>query len=372
MPETDTNPSGLLKPTMFNFRFLNIFLNIIDPFKILRNFFLKPIVTVMMNVFEDYKSKTSEKFANTQHLVLKMIVISIIIFLLICGAVLMYALFYLSYMPAVTHIKPVYMQYNKICDDNTCSSNEISPYHSFPSSHVQLTRRQQLMINQPYMITVQLDLPETPRNQDLGMFLICMDMKDAQGALKSHACRSTMLRYRSPLLHKVKTLLFMPLYILGIYEQKQLLDVEIYNDFVDTTNSVTDIYVEIHSKAVEFYSVKLHITAHFTGLRYIMFHFPVSSAMVGIAGNLMLLMFLTILCWYHWDTDLEWVEEARQKYVGGDIGSRSQDSSSIATTEENFSVIESESHALEDDDFIFNQDDENQNEKFSGTKQVEE
>ena len=237
------------------------------------------------------------------------------------------------------------MQYNKICDDKVndraCYSDGIkdsvmSPYHSFPTAHVQLSKKQLLMVGQPYIITVKIDLPETPRNQDqgkfkdpvpnetsdlltfliLGMFMVCLSMKDQSSILKSHACRSTMLHYRSPMLQKVKTIVYMPLYVLGIYEQKQELDVEMYSNYVDdATNPVTDVYVEIQSKVIEFYSVTLHITAHFTGLRYIMFHFPVVSALVGIAGNLMFIVMIGLLCWYHWDHEMEWIEEAKKKYA---------------------------------------------------------
>jgi len=277
----------------------------------------------------------------------------------------MYALFYLTYMPTVTNIKPVYMQYNKLCDDKTCNSPEdiASPYHSFPTAHVQLNKKQTMMVGQPYIISVRLDMPETPRNELMGMFQVCMDMKDGQNFLKHHACRSTMLRYRSPLLQKIKTIAFMPLYILGFYEQRQEVDVEIFTHYTDTTNSVTDIYVEIQSKVIEFYSVTLHITAHFTGLRFIIFHFPILSAIVGVAVNLVILLIIFAICWFHWDAEIEWIEEARKKYSGLNSNSNSksklnalhQESSSetLSILEYNESESNSYDNELKDDDFFF-------------------
>lgn len=195
-------------------------------------------------------------------------------------------------------------------------------------------------------------------------------MKDQSSILKSHACRSTMLHYRSPLLQKVKTIVYMPLYVLGIYEQKQELDVEMYSNYVDdATNPVTDVYVEIQSKVIEFYSVTLHITAHFTGLRYIMFHFPVLSALVGIAGNLMLIVMIGLLCWYHWDHEMEWIEEAKKKYIHEtksssksseddqrqEYSQQSTDKSII--DDENLSILEynesDSNYGDDDDDFLF-------------------
>lgn len=387
--------------SILDWKLLNVVLNIIDPFKIIRNFVLKPVLAMGLYTYEEYKGKTQRKLISTQNWILRVFLAFVVIVLFVCAAVLMYALFYLTYMPSITHIKPVYMQYNKICDDKvnerTCYNDGMkdslmSPYHSFPSAHVQLSKKQLLMVGQPYIITVKIDLPETPRNQDqgkfkideynirllklvlkfviLGMFMVCLSMKDQSSILKSHGCRSTMLHYRSPLLQKVKTIVYMPLYVLGIYEQKQELDVEMYSNYIDdATNPVTDVYVEIQSKVIEFYSVTLHITAHFTGLRYIMFHFPVLSALVGIAGNLMFIVMIGLLCWYHWDHEMEWIEEAKKKYASETKSSakssdddqrqeysRQTDKSFI--DDENLSILEyteSESNCGQDDDddFLF-------------------
>lgn len=234
-----------------------------------------------------------------------------IFFLLVCGAVLLYILFYLMYMPTVTNVKPVYMQYNKICDTDTktCElGGSLPSFHSFPQAHLQLTRKQLMMVGQPYVIKIKLEMPETPRNQDLGMFMMCIDMKDKDNALKAHSCRSTMLRYRSPWLRKLKTIFLIPFYIMGWDEETQVLDVEMFSNYIDGRSPVTDVYVEIQSKIVEFYSVTLQISAHFTGLRYIIFNFPIISAVVGITVNLMILMFITFVIWYHYHYELEWDE----------------------------------------------------------------
>lgn len=45
---------------------------------------------------------------------------------------------------------------------------------------------------------------------------------------------------------------------------------------------MTDVYIEIQSKHIELYSAKFLINAHFTGLRYIMFQWPIMSAAIGI------------------------------------------------------------------------------------------
>lgn len=151
--------------------------------------------------------------------------------------------------------------------------------------------------------------------------MVCAELKAQQvnmrktNSLKASSCRSTMLQYYSPLMHKLKSLIFFPLIVTGFYEQKQHLTIEMFPNYVDdATNPVTDIHVEIQSKVVEFYSTTIEITAHFSGLRYIMFNYPILSATIGICGNLLSILLMVVLCWYHWDNDMEWMDEARKIY----------------------------------------------------------
>lgn len=73
-----------------------------------------------------------------------------------------------------------------------------------------------------------------------------------------------------------------PLLVLGLKEETQQIPIEVFSSYEDDQeNPVTDVFVEIQSRQIQFYSVTLHITAHFSGLRYIMFHWPILSASIG-------------------------------------------------------------------------------------------
>lgn len=154
----------------------------------------------------------------------------------------------------------------------------------YPHAHVSLTKRQQLlMVGQPYKVMVNIDMPESPTNLELGMFMVCAELRDQQTQLRAHSCRSTMLPYRSALMRKISLWILSPLYLLGFQVEKQQVNVELFSNYEDDqVHPVTDVYVEIQSNRIQFYSVTLHITAHFTGLRYIMFHWPILSACVGM------------------------------------------------------------------------------------------
>lgn len=146
------------------------------------------------------------------------------------------------------------------------------------------------------------------------MFLVCAEMRDQGQNLRGHSCRSAMLRYKSDLLTRITTWVLSPLFILGMKEEKQTVQVELFSDYLDEkTNPVTNVFVEIQSAAVQFYDINLQITAQFTGLRYFMFHWPVLSAVIGTTTNLILILLVLLLSWYHW-SDTAWVDDARDKY----------------------------------------------------------
>uniref|UniRef100_A0A8C2QZN3 Seipin n=1 Tax=Capra hircus TaxID=9925 RepID=A0A8C2QZN3_CAPHI len=187
------------------------------------------------------------------------------ILLLLWVSVFLYGSFYYSYMPTVSHLSPVHFHYRTDCESST------SLLCSFPVANVTLAkggRDRVLMYGQPYRVTLELELPESPVNQDLGMFLVTISCYTRGGRIISTSSRSVMLHYRSSLLQMLDTLVFSSLLLFGFAEQKQLLEVELYpeyreNSYVPTTGAI----IEIHSKRIQMYGAYLRIHAHFTGLR---------------------------------------------------------------------------------------------------------
>ncbi|XP_059484481.1 seipin isoform X2 [Neocloeon triangulifer] len=226
-------------------------------------------------------------------------------------SVFIYVAFYYSYMPSISHSRPVHLQFQP-CE----------PQHgvcSFPSAHVQLTKRHQLLtFGQKYRVYLNLDMPESPRNKELGMFMVCLSMRDKDGTLMSHSCRSAMLHYRSELLLTMKTLLFSPFLIFGPNEEKQGVIVELFADYEeDAMKPATDAYIEIQSRSVQIYSASLHIHAHFTGLRHLMFHWPILSASIGISSNLFFLGVICALSYFHLTRSTE--EEGNEEMTDFDL-----------------------------------------------------
>lgn len=309
----------------------------IDPFKIGRNYIVKPLFNLASNLYEETLEKTKNGVLSVRDIILRVIIILMAIVIILWTAGFMYVVsilfwswigvwkneslwcnnyfqaFYYAYMPSITHTRPVHIQF-KSCDasDNTIwkattGFTDQPGICSYPSAHVSLTRKQQLlMVGQPYRVLVTLDMPESPKNQEAGMFMVCAEMRDHSGTLRGHSCRAAMLHYKSTLHSWISTWLKIPLYLFNLSEEKQELTVELFSSYQDDEkNSVTDVYIEIQSKQIQFYSVLLHITAHFTGLRYFMFHWPILSAAVGICTNLFFIIIVCLMSWYHWSDNGE-------------------------------------------------------------------
>nr|CAH92201.1 hypothetical protein [Pongo abelii] len=157
------------------------------------------------------------------------------------------------------------------------------------------------MYGQPYRVTLELELPESPVNQDLGMFLVTISCYTRGGRIISTSSRSVMLHYRSDLLQMLDTLVFSSLLLFGFAEQKQLLEVELYadyreNSYVPTTGAI----IEIHSKRIQLYGAYLRIHAHFTGLRYLLYNFPMTCAFIGVASNFTFLSVIVLFSYMQW------------------------------------------------------------------------
>ncbi|XP_051537460.1 seipin isoform X2 [Myxocyprinus asiaticus] len=206
-----------------------------------------------------------------------------VLVLLLWISMFLYGSFYYSYMPTVSFSTPLHYYYRTDCEPSD------SVLCSFPTANVSLLKNgkdQVMMSDQAYRISLELEMPESPVNEQLGMFMVKMSCYTRDGTVISSVVRSTMLHYRSTLLQTMSTLLFSPLLVTGVSEQKQLIEVELFPDFKsDLYQPAIGAVIEIQSRKVQIYSAQLRIHAYFTGIRYLLYNFPVMSAIVGVASN---------------------------------------------------------------------------------------
>uniref|UniRef100_A0A8C5K2Y7 Seipin n=1 Tax=Jaculus jaculus TaxID=51337 RepID=A0A8C5K2Y7_JACJA len=231
-------------------------------------------------------------------LLLQLGVLFCTILLLLWVSVFLYGSFYYSYMPTVSHLSPVHFYYRTDCDSSTTS---LCSFHVATVLLAKTGRDQVLMHGQPYHVTLELELPESPVNQDLGMFLVTVSCYTRGGQIISTSSHLVMQHYRSDLLQMLDTLVFSSLLLFGFAEQKQLLEVELYADYRENSYvPKTGVIIEIHSKHIQMYGAYLRIHAHFTGLRYLLYNFPMTCALVGVASNFTFLSVIVLFSYMQW------------------------------------------------------------------------
>ncbi|KAA8578781.1 hypothetical protein FQN60_007339, partial [Etheostoma spectabile] len=210
-------------------------------------------------------------------------ILLIVLVLLLLVSVFLYGSFYYSYMPTVSFSNPVHFYYTSDCDASE------SALCSFPTANISFMKNERDLVmsyGQPYRVSLELEMPESPVNERLGMFMVKMSCYTKGGKILSSVGRSTTLHYRSSILHSLRTLLFSPFFLTGTAEQKQLIEVELFSDYkTNAYQPLVGAVIEIQSKRVQIYSSQLRIHAFFTGIRYVLYNFPLTSAGIAIATN---------------------------------------------------------------------------------------
>ncbi|XP_068595663.1 seipin-like [Brachionichthys hirsutus] len=215
-----------------------------------------------------------------------------VLVLLLWVSIFLYGSFYYSYMPTVSFSTPVHFYYTSDCDASE------SALCSFPTANISFMKNQKnqvLAFGQPYRISLELEMPESPVNELLGMFMVKMCSYTTGGKIVSTVGRSAMLHYRSSMLQSLSTLVFSPFLLTGMAEQKQLIEIELFSEYKANSYQPTiGAVIEIQSKRVQIYSSQLRIHAYFTGIRYVLYNFPLTSAVIGVATNLAFLSVIVL------------------------------------------------------------------------------
>ncbi|XP_063281332.1 seipin [Prinia subflava] len=215
--------------------------------------------------------------------------------------------------------RPLHLSFRSDCDS---PGPELC---SFPSANVSLLgehREKVLLYGQLYRISLELELPESPVNRELGMFMVSLTCYGSGGRELARAERAAMLHYRSRLLRALHTAAFAGLFLSGFAEQSQTLELELMGRYrEDPYTPTVGALVEIRSRRVQLYGARLRVHAHFSGLRYLLYHFPLTSAVLGVAGNWALLALLTLGGYLQWGRGPRWPRPAQeQRSEGGAPG----------------------------------------------------
>ncbi|CAN8177787.1 unnamed protein product [Coccothraustes coccothraustes] len=260
--------------------------------------------------------------------------------LLLWASLFLYGSFYWAYLPAAAVLRPLHLAFRSDCES---PGPELC---SFPTANVSLLgehREKVLLYGQLYRISLELELPESPVNRELGMFMVGLRCYGQGGRTLATAERAAMLHYRSRLLRALHTAAFAGLFLSGFAEQSQTLELELMARYrEDPYTPTVGALVEIRSRRVQLYGARLRVHAHFSGLRYLLYHFPLTSAVLGVAGNWTLLALLTLGGYLQWGRGPRPAQERRSQGGAPGEGEGTDLSASPQNSEEPESVGASE------------------------------
>ncbi|XP_006817296.1 seipin-like [Saccoglossus kowalevskii] len=241
----------------------------------------------------------------TKSVTLRIVFLSLVFLLLLWISVFLYGSFYYAYMPTSAHERPVYLQFRE-CEAAGSITGSSIPCSYYPTANVTLVPpehqgQQLLMKGQSYRVLMDIDMPQSPVNENIGMFMVTISFYTDGGSVVSVSSRPAILPFKSFLLKILDTLFHSPLLVGGFAREKQNLEVELFENFQDNVyKPAIGALVTFETKKIEIYSTTLKLQAHFTGLRYLMFHWPTATAFTSIFTNFMLLATVVMLSWYRW------------------------------------------------------------------------
>jgi len=216
---------------------------------------------------------------------------AITMFLTVSVSVFLYATFYFAYMPVEMVDMPVHLQFQP-CDGHT--SNRCS----FPTAAIAVGQRTPLLQGQAYSIRLALEMPDSPSNEELGMFMACINITGKADESIEQSCRPSMAEYRSPLLRTMETVAFSPLLVLGLMRQSQKVAVQFFDNFHPDPHSVARAFhLQLKSRLVHVTHATLHVEASLTGLRYLMYRHSWISAILGVGTNIFIILAIFTISW---------------------------------------------------------------------------
>ena len=142
-------------------------------------------------------------------------------------------------------------------------------------------------------------MPESDNNKNLGMFMNCVQLLSNDKNVVRNACRSSMLKYRSDIIRKLELFFAWPIILTGYSDEKQWVHIQLLDDFLDDPIvPALGINFQLLSRYAEVYRASFQIQAKFSGLRYLMYYYPVTAAIFGISLNMSILAVVFILSWH--------------------------------------------------------------------------
>eukprot|EP00127_Corallochytrium_limacisporum_P003936 Clim_evm21s155 gene=Clim_evmTU21s155 len=224
-----------------------------------------------VTIGKEAAERAGEAAAVLQAITIRVIIALFLGSILLGTAFFNYLVVYYLLIPQVSHQYPIYFDYDHEGYDPpkpTAFLKIGDGYRTFSAYHI-------------YDVTVALDMPETPSNRDYGNFMIVLTLYDDANNIVAISKRPAIIHYYSIPVRLSAMFSAMPAYITGFLDQRQLLQIQMMEGFQDYRTVTTAFSVSLSSQDIHTYSAMLSFDVRFSGIRYYMYWWPITSAIIG-------------------------------------------------------------------------------------------
>ncbi|KAG0027754.1 Berardinelli-Seip congenital lipodystrophy 2 (seipin) [Podila clonocystis] len=253
-------------------------------------------ITPLLGLLEPYVQQVTQTLTSSAlHRKIVKFTIGLFVLILLVGvSIAAYLSFYWLYIPQRGHVGQVHLQYEKPRLPGVMTAG--------PSAEVDFSRGgrygQFLRADQAYDISVNLAVPTSEQNVAIGNFMVIVTLLRADGKIVMSSSRPAILTYQSQPLRLMRTAWKVVPLVLDWSKEDQVLKVPMIENYVeDSANPVTRAYVEISHPDLQVYRSTIHIDAHFHGLRYFMYYWKVSTALVFMAVFIFWEIIFSVVTW---------------------------------------------------------------------------
>jgi hypothetical protein len=149
-----------------------------------------------------------------------------------------------------------------------------------------------------YDVYIEMRVPQSARNIDIGMFMVTTTLNSTKGEFLAASSRPQIVKDAHPLIEWASALVFLFPYAFGLTEPSQSILVQAMNGFRESqTYPLASVTISLNHPEVQIYEANLTIIAQLTGVRYLMYHWTFSTAILVIL-NLVFMEAMGLLILY--------------------------------------------------------------------------
>jgi hypothetical protein len=247
---------------------------------------LTSVKTSLQLLFEKLTSEHTQKIAFSS------VILTTTVSVLFISAVLMYSVIYNITIPTVKHSVPIYLDYSQPV-----------PIAAVETSLMQL--------NQKYTIGLELNVPETEQNLNLGNFMVGIKLSNTDKTLSLQ--KPCHLKYKSPLLRSISTIVNLYSLIFSNSLESHSVYIPLIFNHLNKDQGPQKIEIMVNESRLHTYGAFIVFDVEFQGLAYFMHYWFFTTGLLAVLN----IMFVEALVFtYFWNFLQSILEDEESEKVG--------------------------------------------------------